>query len=155
MSRSNHSATEASLPLSAPPVGLFRRLFAIFYDCFLLAALLFIVGAVLTSLNGGEAIEPGSWLNQVERASLLLVCFCYFGGFWTHGGQTLGMQTWKIKLVSNETGACVNWKQAAIRFLAAMLSWSLFGAGFLWALVDREKRGWHDLLSHSRLIDLR
>ena len=37
--------------------GLFRRLFAIFYDSFLLLAILFIVTAIANALNYGKAIE--------------------------------------------------------------------------------------------------
>ena len=37
--------------------GVFRRLFAIFYDAFLLIAILFIVTAIANMLNHGKAIE--------------------------------------------------------------------------------------------------
>jgi uncharacterized RDD family membrane protein YckC len=82
---------------------------------------------------------------------LLLIAFAFFGWFWVHGGQTLGMRAWRLRLVSADGGP-VSWKQAAIRFAAALLSWSCLGLGFFWALIDREKRAWHDRLSGTRLI---
>ncbi len=141
--------------------GLFRRLFAIFYDCFLLGALLFIVSALFTALNaigGGEAVTPGTLYNLLLSASLAGVSFLYFGWFWTHGGQTLGMKTWRIQLVNDDAGKAANnisWQQAFIRFSVAIFSWLVFSLGFVWCLLTPKKQGWHDLLSHSVLIDLR
>jgi uncharacterized RDD family membrane protein YckC len=132
--------------------GLFRRLFAIFYDCFLLTAILFIVSAIATALNHGEAIQPR------YRHYLFLVLFCfsylYFAWFWIHGGQSLGMKTWRIRIQTCDNSK-IDWRTAAIRFISAIFSWGVFGLGFLWAFFDRDKRCWHDLISHTVLIDER
>lgn len=149
--QSNTLQDASPYPLS---VGLFRRLFAIFYDCFLLGALLFIDSAIMTALNGGHAISPGTILHILLVLSLVLVSFLYFGWFWTHGGQTLGMQTWRMKLVSNDRHT-IRWQQAAVRFFAALLSWLVAGAGFFWALFNPERKCWHDYLSRSMIIDIR
>ena len=134
--------------------GLFRRLFSIFYDCFLLLAILFIVSAIATALNQGKAIEPSDRLFPVFSVIIFGLSYLYFAWFWMHGGQTLGMKTWRIKMVSsNEQG--ISWKTTALRFLTAMFSWGIFGAGFLWALFDKQNRCWHDLSSHTVLLDLR
>ena len=45
--------------------GLFRRLFAISYDGFLLVAILFVVSAIATAMNGGKAVERGDTLYPV------------------------------------------------------------------------------------------
>ncbi|HEB82578.1 MAG TPA: RDD family protein [Gammaproteobacteria bacterium] len=134
--------------------GLFRRLFAIFYDAFLLLAILFIVSAFANALNQGQAIQPGDTFYPLYVFSLFLLAYLYFAWFWIHGGQTLGMKTWRIRLVS-ENGYPVTWKTAAIRYLTAMLSWGLCCLGFLWALFDSKKRSWHDIISGTVLLDLR
>ncbi|MEJ1377571.1 MAG: RDD family protein, partial [Candidatus Sedimenticola sp. (ex Thyasira tokunagai)] len=36
----------------------------------------------------------------------------------------------------------------------AIISWLALGLGFLWLLVDRKNRTWHDRLSGTRLIML-
>ncbi len=77
----------------------------------------------------------------------------FFAGFWTHGGQTLGMRAWRIRLVGRGGGR-VSWGQATLRFFAAIVSWLALGLGFLWALVDRERHAWHDRCSGTRLIRL-
>ena len=133
---------------SAPP-GLARRLAAIAYDCFLLVAVLILATALLMPFTGGQAIEPH---NALYTAYLLAVSFGYFGWFWTHGGQTLGMRTWHMRLESVGRRA-PSWSQALGRFAGACLSWLAFGAGFLWLLVDRDRLTWHDRLSGTRLVD--
>jgi len=135
---------------SAEPAGpgLARRLGAIAYDSLLLTAVLFVATAALLPVTGGEAIRSGSsWYS----AYLVVVSFGYFGWFWTHGGQTLGMRSWRLRL----TGAGNNgatWRQALVRFVAAGLSWLAFGAGFLWMLVDSDRLTWHDRISATRIV---
>ncbi|MCW9056137.1 MAG: RDD family protein, partial [Gammaproteobacteria bacterium] len=84
---------------------------------------------------------------------LFITGFLFYGWFWTHGGQTLGMRTWKLKLVSIDNKP-VSWKQALIRYIAALLSWGCFGFGFLWALLNKDKKTWHDMASDTALIQL-
>jgi uncharacterized RDD family membrane protein YckC len=135
-------------------VGLFRRLFAIFYDGFLLTAILFMVAAIANAFNQGQAIEPGNAFYPVFVFIIFTLSYLYFAWFWIHGGQTLGMKTWQIQLQSI-SGNKVSWKTTAIRFLCAIFSWSIFGLGFLWALLDKKHRCWHDLISKTIMLDLR
>jgi len=134
--------------------GIFRRLFAIFYDCFLLIAILFIVGYISIALNSGEAIESDNPLHWMFLFTLVTVSFLYFGWFWTHGGQTLGMQTWRIRL-QNEDNSPISWKQVAQRYVTAIFSWSCFGLGFIWLLFTKKRRSWHDIISRTVMVDLR
>jgi uncharacterized RDD family membrane protein YckC len=134
--------------------GLFRRLFAIFYDCFLLTAILFIVSAIATALNHGKAIEPGDSLYPLFVIVIVSLSYLYFAWFWIHGGQTLGMKTWRIRIQACDN-VKIDWKTAAIRFIGAVFSWGIFGLGFLWSFFDKDKRCWQDLFSHTVLIDLR
>ena len=139
---------------SFPNVGLFRRLMAIFYDLFLLTAILFLATALANIFNSGEAIDKNSLYRLFLSLYLAIIIFFYFGWFWTHQGQTLGMKTWKIKLVGNESQA-ISWQQVTIREITAVISWLFLGLGFLWSIFDKQKRCWHDISSSSRLIDLR
>jgi uncharacterized RDD family membrane protein YckC len=84
---------------------------------------------------------------------LLLAAFLFFGWFWTRGGQTLGMRAWRLKVV-DEQGRSLTWLLALRRFAAAAFSWTALGAGFWWAIFDREKRAWHDRLSGTHLVVL-
>lgn len=138
------------------PAGLGKRLLAIIYDLLLLAALLFIAEILPLALNHGHAISRDSGavvFYLLHPLYLLTVSFVFLGGFWTHGGQTLGMKTWKLKMISLE-GGNISWRQAGLRFVAALLSWLCGGLGFIWALFDKEKRCWHDRISATKLITL-
>ena len=139
--------------------GLFRRLFAISYDGFLLIAILFVVSAIATAINGGKAVEPGDTLYPVLVLLIFLLSYLYFSWFWINGGQSLGMKTWRIQLKRNDQGKIsdqpIGHKTAAIRFFSAIISWGFFGLGFIWSLFDKQNRCWHDLSSKTVLIDLR
>lgn len=141
-------------PDSFPAVGLLRRIMAIFYDLILLTAILFLATAIVNAINKGEAIDPNSPYIFLLDLYLAGIIFFYFGWFWTHGGQTLGMKTWKIKLVSNDS-QLINWKQVVIREITAVFSWLFLGLGFIWSIFDKDKCSWHDIMSNTRLIDLR
>jgi uncharacterized RDD family membrane protein YckC len=134
---------KTSIPGANPAPGLFRRLAAIVYDSLLLGAVLFAATAAMLPLNSGHAFRANQYFYPVYLTG---VSFLFFGWFWTHGGQTLGMRAWKIKVLTHD-GQPINWRQAALRFLSALLSWLVLGLGFWWILFDRQKRGWHDRLS--------
>ncbi len=120
---------------------------AVSYDCLLLFAILFVGTATVLPLNHGEAIAPN---NAAYSAYLLGLSFLYFGWFWTHGGQTLGMRAWKVR-VRLRDGGPVGWPDAALRFGAALFSWLTLGLGFAWAAIDRDHLAWHDRLSGTVL----
>lgn len=134
--------------------GFARRCGALAYDGLLLVALWMAVSALVLALSGGWLAEPERplWLVYTLRAILVLVTGLFFGGFWTHGGQTLGMRTWRLRLVNSADAGPVRWKQALLRLAAACLSAGALGLGFFWVLIDRERRSWHDRLSGTHLV---
>lgn len=128
-----------------------RRLAAIVYDSIVLIGLLFFAALPPTLLYGGAITEP--WPTWLMRVYLLAVAFAFFGGFWTHGGQTIGMRAWKIR-VARSDGRALGWRDALVRFAAAIVSWVVLGVGFWWSLFDREGLAWHDRVSGTRLVHL-
>lgn len=121
---------------------------AVLYDGLLLLAVLFFATAIVLPLNAGQAFSAGQYLYLLY---LFLISFLFYAWFWTHGGQTLGMRAWKIKLCNTDGGA-ISWSQAVRRFMAALLSWACLGLGFFWCLLDKERLCWHDKLSATRLL---
>lgn len=130
--------------------GLGRRLLAILYDSIVVLAILFIATLPVVLLTGG-ALEESLLYRTALRVYELLVAFAFFGGFWRSGGQTIGMRAWRIRVVRDDGGR-LRWRDAALRYLVAIVSWALLGLGFAWSLFDRERRTWHDMASHTRLI---
>lgn len=140
----------ATTPIPPPP-GLLRRLGAMAYDALLLLAILMMLSYPYVWLTGSA--KPGLFVKTLYQIYLLTICFIYYGGFWVRGGQTLGMRTWRIKLVQSD-GGTITWAIALKRFAYAMLSLLCLGLGFLWVLHDRDKLAWHDRLSGTRLVRL-
>lgn len=134
------------------PASLFKRLAVIGYDGLLLIAILFIATALTLPLNGGEAIKNGHPLFPFLVIYWFIISFIFYGWFWTHGGQTLGMKTWNLQLISSDHKK-ITWQQAFIRFCCAILSTLLFGLGFLWSLLNEKKSTMHDIFSNTILID--
>jgi uncharacterized RDD family membrane protein YckC len=113
-------------PDSLPPASLPRRLGAIIYDSLLLAAVL-LAGSVLavtvcTGIIGTEQFKQHNPLigNPFFSTYLFFICFFFYAWFWTHGGQTLGMRAWKIRL-QQQDGKGITWWQALLRFLLGTL----------------------------------
>lgn len=107
------------------------RMAAIVYDGMLILALLFLVGTILTVIGtllttqvGTESSQAQSlpvwYQNVIMTPSFILTLVGFYGLFWRRGGQTLGMQTWRLKTVNN-SGHLLTWGQAFKRILAASL----------------------------------
>ena len=139
------------------PAPLWRRLLAIFYDTMVLACVAFIAWQPVPLLP--DDLWPEILSRGIRLSYLVVVTFMFFGWFWTHGGQTIGMRAWKIKLVSadsiTEPGKLPGWSQAWIRYCLALVSWFVFGLGFIWSLFDTQRRTWHDRGSSTRLVVIR
>jgi uncharacterized RDD family membrane protein YckC len=121
---------------------------AVMYDALLLLAVLFLATAVLLPFNAGQAFTSNQLFYPVY---LLCVSFLFYGWFWTHGGQTLGLRAWKIKVLTFDQRP-ISWRQAFLRFMAALLSWAVLGLGFIWILIAKNNRSWHDCLSKTALF---
>jgi len=140
MMTENSSTTHKPSPL--------RLLAVMLYDSMLLVSVLLVAAAVAVALNGGEAIGAN---NPFFFVYLLGVAFIFYGWFWTHGGQTLGMRAWRVYLISgNNTG--INWQQAFLRFIVGIFSWLPLGLGYWWLWLSPDKLSWHDIASGSYLV---
>jgi len=96
---------------------------------------------------GFEIVLPG-WMLI---GHVFLVVGIYFVWYWHHGGQTLAMQTWKLRL-STPSGAPPSMARLILRYFLAWPSVIYFGAGVLWALFDRDRQFLHDRLAGTRVV---
>lgn len=118
------------------------------YESLILVAVLFITGLVFHLVFRDT---HSLFFRPAFQLYLLIVAAFYFTWFWTHGGQTLPMQTWKLRVISADGGpVCL--KQALARYLFAVIGIFLFGCGILWALFDREGLFLHDRLAGTRIV---
>ena len=145
-----------------PSASLIRRCAAIFYDFLLSIALLMVVTLLYKmaqmTIVGEQQLRQMSDAGALDGDPLLstllvMSLFGFFAKFWTHNGQTLGMQVWGLR-IQNADGSAITLWQAQLRFVVAIGSWLCLGLGFLWVLWDKDKRSWHDIYSESRVVQL-
>lgn len=130
--------------------GLRRRLAAMLYESMLLLgvlALTFLVPYLILGLAFG--IAPPGWLAWLHIFAVLGV---YFVWYWRRHGQTLSMQTWRLKIVNAADGRSASLGRSWLRYALAWPSVLLFGLGLLWALVDRDRQFLHDRLAGTCIV---
>ena len=151
-----------SLPPSEPyPIAnLWRRLAALFYDAFLLFAIVLAYGFLLTLLkvlfNGSQQVEdvqPGALLQWLSFAGLIASLIGYYYICWRKQGQTLGMKSWRLKLQQAD-GSLATPEQCIKRSLLASLSFAAGGIGYLWCLMPPAKACLHDIYSATEVVVL-
>lgn len=147
---------------SLPPASFWRRLGAMIYDTVVIAAIWILVGFVVTWIFGIEetrhlegtqvVLTPG--YRMTLFASMLLSAYLFFAWFWTHSGQTIGMQAWKIK-IQNRDGSAIGYKQSLIRVLLGALSIFPFCLlGHLLMFSNSRRNSFHDRISDSVVVKL-
>lgn len=115
------------------------------YDGLVLIAI-WMVGTAIIVIASNDGIDSG---NPAYRVYLLALAFAYFHASWRIG-QTLGMRSWRIWIEAGD--GPVTLSRSLLRFLGGLASFATLGLGFAWALLRRDRRGWPDLASGSRLI---
>lgn len=118
----------------------FRRIAAIFYDLILILAILLIGTLFSLIFTKGYAIPSNNLLYKIYL--LTLICSFYIG-FWVHGGQTLGMKAWGLKLLTLQNKP-LSYQHAILRFFLSLFSFLLLGFGFFWALFDPKRQALYD-----------
>lgn len=137
---------------SLPPAGLIRRLASMLYEALLLLgvlALTFMVPYLILGVVWHISV-PG-WLEWLH---IFVVFGAYFIWYWTRGGQTLAMQTWRIKLVDASNGGPVTLARAALRYVLSWPALLCFGVGYVWWVFDRDHQFLHDRLAGTRVLQL-
>ena len=141
---------EKNVKRAASPAHLGWRLVALLYDAVIAIALLMVISGLLVWLNHGQPALPGSLLAYITLAVFWLALGAYAVISWRFGGQTLGMRPWMLKVL-NADGKNASWRALCLRYAVSSLS---CGATMLWCLVDKDRRGGHDLLAGTWLVRL-
>ena len=166
-------------PVSRPGAtpSLARRMICFVYEATLLFGIALIpalIGTLFFAQTGQGHPAQG---ENVVRAFALVVYGIYFVGCWSVRGQTLAMQTWRIRVVAADGGrlgqaralaryvaCCIAWFAPALA-VAALLDlgpWPTLAAVALGivlyavlALAAPGRQFWHDVVCGTRLVDTR
>ena len=178
----------ASTSNSLPPASFFRILGAWLYDAMLLCAVWLLAGIIymipaqmLIQMDSSQKdnLTTTEFSGPVFYTYLFIVTWFFFAWFWTHGGQTLGLRSWSLRLQTVE-GNAINWTQSLLRFLIAGTPWvaalflysrlsktqsidtpylyAIFLIGFsgiLWILIDKKKRSLQDIFSDTCIVKIK
>ena len=128
--------------------GIGWRLLSLIYELLLLAALVLLTGAAATAVS--QLAAPGH-ARIIMQILVVLACIVYFAGQWHHCGQTLPMETWRIRLETSD-GKTVTVPRAVLRACLAPAAYLCFGLAVLWAFIDRDRQFLHDRIAGTRLV---
>ena len=117
----------AARPSASRHPSLRRRLACFVYEGVLLFGVLMIAGYLFSDPHAAAPCAAAA--ASACRRFLFVVLGIYFTWFWSHGGQTLAMKTWHIRVVDRD-GAPLS-RAARVRALSASWLW------FVPALLDR------------------
>ena len=81
-----------------------------------------------------------------------LVWFVYQFVFLKRLGTTPGKRLLKLKVISMNGGE-PDKQQRLMRAAVSLVSGYAAGLGYLWAFVEPQRRGWHDLMAETRVVD--
>jgi uncharacterized RDD family membrane protein YckC len=141
------------------------------YESMLLFAVVFIFGWLFSmTMEQRHAL----YLRHALATWLFLVIGAYFIWFWTHGGQTLAMKTWRVQLLTRD-GKEVGFMRAIGRYLLGWLwvvpglalAWGIGAKGWqlalipaanllLWALtafLDPQRQFLHDRIAGTKVVN--
>jgi len=146
-------------PVTYATPSLLRRFAAMIYDSLLLVAVSMLYGAIMVGLNvlingtpdTGDRVKWGAFdaLMFCGWLATMIFFFCYF---WHRSGQTLGMKTWRMKIVGADNLSLPSYRQCLIRCLCAPLSFLCLGAGYWLMYGNDERQTLHDKLSRTRIL---
>ena len=126
-----------------PPATALKRALAIIYDGLISIAVLLVAtwGYTMVAgwITGWDRYEQMAEAGQLSgdpglTFTLFLILYLFFAYSWTHIGQTLGMQVWRIR-IENIDGTSVSWSKALRRYVtaAAVIFLTLLGSYYLGA----------------------
>jgi len=137
------------VPDSMARPGILRRLAAMVYELLLLSGVLAVTLILPHVLIGAFAHRLATPTLLWAHCFLVLLVYCTW--FWSHGGQTLAMKTWRLRLVTCHGGP-VRPTQALLRYLLCWPSLGLGGIGIVWALFDRDQQFLHDRIAGTQFV---
>lgn len=116
---------------------------------------------VMFGLRFADLTHGGVNINQVAGTLFLFLLFflvmsplaagVYFIVMHSLSGQTIGKWVMGLRVVV-VTDNRLSVGRAFLRCVGTIISALPFGAGFLWAVIDRDHMTWHDRLASTKVI---
>ena len=137
-----------------PYVGLVTRALAFVVDAALVTLIAVLAGLgvalVLAVVTVSNDLRPV--LISIGGAAYVVWSATWFVAFWSTTGQTPGNRVLRIR-VCDRFGGTVSTGRALLRFGALLLAALPLFAGFLPVLFDDRRRGLHDLIAGTVVVE--
>jgi uncharacterized RDD family membrane protein YckC len=129
------------------------RLISYILDSIILTIALIVFFVIIAAVIGAAGSQSVAAVGVgVMIIGFLVISFGYFPWFWMRGGQTPGMKPFALYVVDDRTGGRISGGQAVLRVLGYIVNSIALYIGFAWILIDKRRRGWHDLIASTVVI---
>jgi uncharacterized RDD family membrane protein YckC len=131
--------------------GFGSRFIAYIIDSLFLGLIALVVG-----LSAGIVahLDHLAILNTVSTVAAVITPL-YYVSFWALAGATPGKIMLGMKIVGpNGAMNGIGWGRAILRLLGYVVSSFFLYIGFLWIAIDGERRGWHDHIAGTRVVNV-
>ncbi|WP_270937650.1 RDD family protein [Falsiroseomonas oryzae] len=140
--------SEAERPFAGGQVelaGFGSRLLAQVIDLFWLIPLSYLLGTLAALVNGGQMSAGGELMANLIGALVVLL-------FWVERQGTPGKLVLGLRIVDAETGGVPTIGRLVLRYVGYLVSALPLGLGYLWALWDKRRQGWHDKMAGTLVV---
>jgi uncharacterized RDD family membrane protein YckC len=147
------TGSEADL-LDGRPAGFVTRLLAFAADIAIVAGIIALGGwiAVLVdNLLETLGLDPRLSLAALYVFLIPFIAGLYFVVFWSLTGRTIGKSILGLKVVA-PSGMPPSIGRSILRVLGYVLSAMALWAGYLWVLVDADRKAWHDHMANTYVV---
>jgi uncharacterized RDD family membrane protein YckC len=145
-------------PLELRPAGFISRLAAWFVDQLVLVVAFAVIGMTVQlvvtfsgrnvpALSGEKIAALFGTAGFAFAASAI-----YMALFWYLFGSTLGQLLFGLRVVRSDGSRFLSLPQVVVRVIGFYISMAVLFLGFLWILIDSDRRGWHDKLARTKVI---
>jgi uncharacterized RDD family membrane protein YckC len=149
------AAVDAVALTPGPYIGLVTRVLAFAIDALIIDAVAIVTAAVVALTF--SVLDLPSGLNAIVVAvgglAFVLWTIGYFVTFWSTTGQTPGNRAMRIRVLPASGPGPLLPRRSLLRFAALTLAAIPLFAGFLPILVDDRRRGVHDFIARTVVVD--
>ena len=116
-------------------------------------SLLLVAVAGTSGRSSGLTVAIGGIGTILYVIAILVVSIGYFPYYWAKTGQTPGMKPFQLFVVRDSDGGKISGAQAFVRMLGMWVSAAVLYLGFVWVFIDSRRRGWHDLIAGTVVVE--
>jgi uncharacterized RDD family membrane protein YckC len=109
----------------------------------------------LAAINDPTEVLNRFWPYLFFVVLLYPIIYALFVSFMVSSfGGTLGKLLTGTRIVSSDGRKLKFWKAFFRNHIGYMVSGMLLGMGFIWILIDKERRGWHDQIANTYVVNV-